>query len=107
MKSKSQQTLFYVSSFCLIQSASYIEFQIIGPLADDMVTRMAVIGHLELEDVIATGSISILIEQNTRTCTSCRTQTETDRSHTERKEEMKLPTSFISPLVFSRSQYTY
>lgn len=46
----------------MFQSASYIESQIIGPLTDDMVSRVAVIGHLVLEDVIATGSISILIE---------------------------------------------
>lgn len=54
-----------------IQSASHVEPQVIGPLADDTVTRVAVIGHLELEDVVAAGSISVLVEQNTRTCTSC------------------------------------
>lgn len=74
---------------------SYIESQVIGPLPDDTVTRMAVIGHLELEDIIATRSISVFIEQNTSTCTSCRTHgetnwsdgshTERDRSHTERQ----------------------
>lgn len=54
-----------------IQSTSHIEPQVIGPLADDTVTRVAVIGHLELEDVVPAGSISVLVEQNTRTCTSC------------------------------------
>lgn len=54
-----------------VQSASHVEPQVIGPLADDTVTRVAVIGHLELEDVVAAGSISVLVEQNTRTGTSC------------------------------------
>lgn len=54
-----------------IQSAAHVEPQVIGPLADDAVTRVAVIGHLELEDVVAAGSVSVLVEQNTRTCTSC------------------------------------
>lgn len=57
-------------SLCLIYS--YIKLQVIGPLANDTITWMAMIGHLELEDVISTRSVSILIEQNTCTCTSCR-----------------------------------
>lgn len=56
---------------CFVQSASYIESQVIGPLANDMVPWVAVVGHLKLEDVVTTRSISILIEHNTRTCTSC------------------------------------
>lgn len=77
-KSQNHQMWLYLSSFRLIQSAAYVESQVIGPLADDTVAWMAVIGHLELEDVVAAGCVSILIEQNTRTCTSCR-QTNTNR----------------------------
>lgn len=65
---KTQQEYFHVHS-------SYIESQIVGPLADDMVARVAVIGHLKLEDVVASRSVSVLVEQNACTSTSC----ETDR----------------------------
>lgn len=65
---KTQQEYFHVHS--------YIESQIVGPLADDMVARVAVIGHLKLEDVVASRSVPVLVEQNTCTSTSC----ETDRS---------------------------
>lgn len=74
--------------FCLIQSASYIESQVIGPLAYDTVTRMAVIGHLELENVITTRSIAVLIEQNTRTCTSCRTHRQVTCRRKEGRKEL-------------------
>lgn len=75
--------LFHVS--CFIQS-SYIESQVVGPLANDTVSRMAVIGHLKLEDVVATRSVSVLIEQDTGTCTSCWTEREEERNR-DRQDE--------------------
>lgn len=86
-----------------IQSASHIEPQVIGPLADDAVTRVAVIGHLELEDVVAAGSISVLVEQNTRTCTSCREHRGTEASPQYRRgapvQTKQLKTA-CTPVVF-------
>lgn len=59
----------------LIQS--YVESQVIGPLADHMVPRVTVIGQLKLEDVVASGGVSVLIEQNAGACTSCQTERQT------------------------------
>lgn len=41
------------------------------PLADILVARIADIGHLVLEDVISTRSISILIEHHSSSCATC------------------------------------
>lgn len=41
------------------------------PLANTPVARVGGVGKLELEDVIATRSISILIEHDPSPCTAC------------------------------------
>lgn len=49
----------------------YIEAKMVCPLADILVARIADIGHLVLEDVISTRSISILIEHHSSSCATC------------------------------------
>lgn len=46
------------------------------PLADDLIARVADIGHLVLEDVIPARSISILIEHHSGPCTTCMIETQ-------------------------------
>lgn len=41
------------------------------PLADDFVARVADVGHLVLEDVIATRSVSIFVEHHSSSCAAC------------------------------------
>lgn len=49
----------------------YVESKMVCPLADDFVSRVADIGHLVLEDVIATRSISVLVKHHSSSCAAC------------------------------------
>lgn len=54
----------------------YIESEVVCPLADILVARVADIRQLVLEDVITTRSVSILIEHHASSCAACLVETE-------------------------------
>lgn len=43
----------------------------VRPLANDSVARVADVGHLVLEDIVPTGSVSILVEHHCSSCAAC------------------------------------
>lgn len=65
-----------VPLFIKVQVSIYIESQVVCPLADNLVTRVADIRQLVLEDVITTRSVSIFIEHHPGSCTACLMETE-------------------------------
>lgn len=49
----------------------YIKSQVVCPLADDPVAGVADVGHLVLENIVPTWSVSVLIEHHCSTCAAC------------------------------------
>lgn len=63
----------------------------VGPLADVPVTRVGHVGHLVLEDVVATGSVSVLVEHHPRACASCLVKTEMKSFVHKKKKAIQVP----------------
>lgn len=65
------------TSSCLrykVSKRSYPELQVLHPLSDHLVLRGAGVGHLELEQVVASGGVPVLIKHNRGVSAACRTE---------------------------------
>lgn len=54
----------------------HIESEVVGPLPNEPVTRVADVRQLVLEDVVTTRSISVLVEHHSSSCAACLEETE-------------------------------
>lgn len=46
--------------------------QLVGPVSDDLIPCSRLVVDLVLEDVVAAGSVAVLVEGDRSPCTSCR-----------------------------------